>query len=168
MPIVSGRKLTWVVLVLMAVTTTLIAYCVSVYDRLELTRAGTNQQWRQLADLLDRDYRQLESQLAKESNFSASTSRSERLLQTVDAFRTAVDPHQQRLLADQVEQESAPPADATPEKALLPAASEPLRQQVARFNLQAAEERAILQSPGGRVLRFFLVLPDRQDFELLR
>lgn len=168
--------MTVVALALLAILCAGIAYFVYVVHSLEQARSRTAEDWRQLAVLLDRNYRHLEIQwnevvgqpvIPAESADSAPklAETLQQFHEAIDRFRTTVDVANQRRNADAVERILAQNRGRLP---FTIDASDALRQDVVLYNQRLDEERAILQSPGGRLLRFFLVVPELPEFRIDR
>lgn len=187
---ISGRKLTPVVIVVLLGLCFCVAYFVTVVHYLQQARDRTHQSWRQLAVQLDRDYRFIEQQgmdlptpdspsLSDSNTVVDSTTgvvadprtasdfeKQRRDFQSLaQAFRTEVDLTKQRKLADEVERTLA--AISSPSQGN-PGHSETTRSMVAQYNAHLQEERSILTSASGRMVRVFLVMPELPDLELSR
>jgi hypothetical protein len=181
---ISGRKLTPVVIVVLLGLCFCVAYFVTVVHYLQQARDRTHQSWRQLAVQLDRDYRFIEQQgmdllTPDSSSPSNSTANPEADPQAssdfekqlcdfqslAQAFRTEVDLTKQRKLADEVERTLAAISSPSPGN---PGHSETTRSMVAQYNAHLQEERSILTSASGRMVRVFLVMPELPDLELSR
>jgi hypothetical protein len=164
-PVLSGRKLTLAVLVILCILFAGIAYFLSVVHQFDQTQAETAERWRQVAVLLDSDYRMLEEAAATWETSEKSAEWKDRFVRLADQFRTAVDPIQQRLLAQQAERMIS---EAPPGESARPAASSLLEERVEAYNESLLNERQILESTGGRLVRTFLVIPDQEEFRLVR
>jgi hypothetical protein len=181
---ISGRKLTPVVIVVLMGLCFCVAYFVTVVHYLQQARDRTHQSWRQLAVQLDRDYRLIEqhgTDLPKPDTPSLSDSitnldadrqaasdfeKQLRDFQSLaQAFRTEVDLTKQRELADEVERTLAAISSLPPAH---PDHSETTQSMVAQYNAHLQEERSILTSASGRMVRVFLVMPELPDLELSR
>jgi hypothetical protein len=162
----SGKSFTAGVLILLLALFIGIAYFLTVVHRLDRTRLETAEYWRQVAVLLDRDYRKLEQVDDLPDAEDLPDQWPERFSQLADQFRTAIDPLQQRSLSEQAEQAIAEVSLA--EWGALSAASPELRQRVQAYNQSLSNERDILDSVGGRLVTTFLVIPRQSDFPLSR
>lgn len=176
-PGLSGRKITPVIIFVLLLICFGVAYFVTVVHQLQQAREATAQQWRQLAVLLDRDYRQFEeagvdptvSNADLESNSLSDSSdwpdKFQQLSALTDQFRTTVDVVAQRSLADAIEQFVE---ESKSQFAVDVAASQELTVSVLDYNRTLSEERRIATSIGGRLVRVFLLIPQLGDFRLGR
>lgn len=167
-PGLSGPKITVILLILLSGLCGSIIFTLAVYDRLNAARTATDEQWRRLSNLLSNDYQQLSQRTLTDQTIADQrlrTRQQQDILKSVDYFRTTVQPEQQRLMAEQVENLSAQEESSDWR---LPAASSELKESVLQYNQCLARERNILSSMGGKLLQTILVLPERRDLQLPR
>ncbi|MBX3422671.1 MAG: hypothetical protein KF752_14045 [Pirellulaceae bacterium] len=165
-PGISGRKLTAAVLIMLLLICATLAYLLLMYDRLDKIRNQSNARWREVANLLDQDYLACSQKLMAVTQSAKSNATTISKFQEVtDRFRTTAEVRQQREQAEEVEQLCAAADDALLE---LPAATLALQQKVQSYNELLQQERQLLESFGGQMLRVFVALPIRQDFLLAR
>lgn len=164
-PGLSGKRFTVGVLVILLVLFSGIAYFLTMVHRLDRTRSETSECWRQVAVLLDREYRQLERLENTSLDGQLPDQWQEQFEQLADRFRTAVDPLEQRSLAEQAEKAIAELSSSEGTGAV---SSGELRQRVQAYNQSLTNEREILDSVGGRLVTTFLVIPRQENFQLKR
>jgi hypothetical protein len=161
----SGKKLTILIVACLLVVGATLAYVLAAYSRLDRAREQTETAWRSVAALLDDRYRGVESRIfATESREQPGE-----LSVILDQFRTSSQRRVQQSRAMQVESWlAANYAESTADAIHLPVAEPALTTAISELNQAQAQERSILESPGGRLLDLFLDFQRPEAFELAR
>lgn len=160
LPGVSGRKVTVVVLLALAIVGGWVSYSLWCYSQIDLARASSAQAWRTLAEELSGRYRTIESLIAKGvDEESIAMEDGEKFQILVDRFRTTVQFAGQYAAAQDLEGLLTDVAD-------LPAANSSMLSALTEFNDCMVNERSQLDRSGSRFLAFFLKFADPQELKL--
>ncbi|MCA9132681.1 MAG: hypothetical protein KDA45_05990 [Planctomycetales bacterium] len=165
-PGVSGKWLTWIVLLTLVGVGVSLSYTLWTYNRLEVARAETSQAWRQLTEQLIHRYSavQLALHLVGSSD-SENSELHEQFRQAADRFRTTSLPHEQQAMARKLETLMGN-ADLLPPETTAPNVTPQLREATADYNRSRLAEQQMRLSLGGRLLGIFINFPQSLPFQL--
>ncbi len=165
-PGLSGKRVTLWLAISMLVVGAVLGYTLWTYSEFDKARAETAAAWRLLTVELDKRYQVAELELQPTTGAApAVDSFAEQLRQSLDGFRTTAQVNRQQTEAKSLESLLSSGAAS----AGLSLSSPPeLQEAVSAFNGRLQTERAILSSPGGRILDIFLEFPQPPQFELAR
>ena len=149
----SGRKVTFWLLIGFAVCGIWIAYTLSSYSRIDQARKDRSTNWRKVSELLDARYRKIELDLSRAVDAGEIPIESgERFRLAIDEFRTTAQPERQYRAASATEKS----LQSLRDQLTLPALNDSLGAALDQHNQLTDLLQQRLDSVGGSFLAIFL------------
>lgn len=159
---VSGKRLTFFVLLSLLLVGVGISYVLWTYNRIDSARRETESAWQAMVDDLAGRYRALEMEVAQRTDDERfDMAKAERFRLAIDGFRTTAQPELQIPYAQEIEA-------CLVGAEFVSAPEDELDQAVSGYNTAIAVHQDLIGSPAGRFLSLFLNFPESNELQLAR